>query len=201
MHARTTIKSIAAVALAVVAACSPPKPRTYGNSYDQYTPKVTPTKGERLPQHLTVDLARSANVAIFLVLPGRGIQLLYPADSTSNGFITQGQHLIETSVAKNALTDTSRLTRLPGQSQQQPQQGRNGRGAFDPSNLTGISLRGFLMIYASQDPLNYNTLKNSVAGISIPIDDDDALNTVWKLVRERTRTTGQWAAYATDFPP
>jgi hypothetical protein len=57
------------------------------------------------------------------------------------------------------------------------------------------------LIYASQDPLPYATLSSRVAGISVPIDDTDALNTVTKLIRETTRTTGRWAAFATDFPP
>jgi len=35
----------------------------------------------------------------------------------------------------------------------------------------------------------------------VPIDDTDALNTVTKLVRQTTKTTGRWAAFATDFPP
>jgi hypothetical protein len=39
-----------------------------------------------------------------------------------------------------------------------------------------------------------------VAGLSIPIEDDDALNTVTKLIRESTHTTGPWAAYATEYP-
>jgi hypothetical protein len=58
-----------------------------------------------------------------------------------------------------------------------------------------------LLIYAAQDPLPYATLSSRVAGISVPIDDTDALNTVMKLVRQTTKTTGRWAAFATDFPP
>jgi hypothetical protein len=40
-----------------------------------------------------------------------------------------------------------------------------------------------------------------VAGVSVPISDSDALNTVTKLIRETTHTTGPWAACATDYPP
>jgi hypothetical protein len=47
----------------------------------------------------------------------------------------------------------------------------------------------------------YHTLATRVAGLSVPIDDEDALNTVTKLIRETTQVSGPWAAYATDFPP
>jgi hypothetical protein len=40
-----------------------------------------------------------------------------------------------------------------------------------------------------------------VNGVTIPIEDDDALNTVTKLIRETTHSTGTWAAYAAEFPP
>ena len=111
---------------------------------------------------------------------------------------------METSLVKGgSLSDTSRLIR-------RPQQTGANRGAIDPRTgrvardtlpTFGFNQRGFLMIYASQQPLPYATLKTRVAGLTVPISDDDALNTVTKLVRETTRTTGPWAAYSTDFPP
>ena len=53
--------------------------------------------GERTPRHLTVQLAKPANVAVFLVVPGRGSTLLFPADSTQNQYVEAGSHLVETS--------------------------------------------------------------------------------------------------------
>lgn len=47
----------------------------------------------------------------------------------------------------------------------------------------------------------YLALSTRVSGISIPIEDNDALNTVTKLIRQTTKTDGPWAAFATDFPP
>ena len=189
------------VAAAVLVGCAAAKPHTFG-AYTQLSPKVAPQQGERSPQHLTVQLNQPANVAVFRVVPGRGSQLLFPADSMQSGFVQSGSHLVETSLARAALSDTSRLIRRPTQptgGQQRPQQGR-GRGGFDP-NGTGLNARGYLLVYASQEPLPYTTLLTKVSGISIPIDDSDALNTVTKLIRETTHTSGPWAAYATEFPP
>jgi hypothetical protein len=185
-------------------ACAAAKPRTYG-AYNDLTPKVSPKSGERAPQHVTIDVARASNVAVFFVVPGRASQLLFPADSTQSGFVQPGAHEVETSVAKLALTDSARLLRRPGitpgsispnDPRNQQQRGRNGGFPDNP-----LLNRGYLLIYASPEPLPYATLSTRVSGISIPIEDADALNTVTKLIRETTHTTGTWAAYATEFSP
>lgn len=182
-----------------IAACASGGPRVYGST-EQLAPKVAPQQGERVPQHLTVQLARPANVAVFLVMPGRGSQLLFPADSAASGYVEAGSHLVETSYRRVALSDTGRLIRQPNPGANRPGQQR-GRGARDTFPTFGFNQRGYLLIYASQEPLPYNILVNRVSGISIPIEDSDALNTVTKLIRETTRTTGPWAAYATEYPP
>lgn len=199
----------AGVLLVIVAACVHSAPHVYGQ-YTDLAPKVAPTAGERTPRHLTVQLAKAANVAVFLVVPGRGSTLLFPQDSTQSQFVEAGSHLVETAAAKAALNDTSHLNRLPASNQPPPGQrgqGRNGtrQPAFSRDSTMGLGVgfnqRGYLLIYASQQPLNYSLLTTRVAGISIPIDDDDALNTVWKLIRSVTQTSGPWAASAADFPP
>jgi hypothetical protein len=198
----------AGVVLVIVASCMHSAPHVYGQ-YTDLAPKVAPAAGERTPRHLTIQLAHPANVAVFLVVPGRGSTLLFPQDSTQSQYVEAGSHLVETVAAKNALSDTSHLARLPGSPNQPPTgqrgQGRNGNRqqslGRDSFPSFGFNQRGYLLIYASQQPLNYSLLASRVAGISIPIDDDDALNTVWKLIRSVTQTTGPWAASASDYPP
>jgi hypothetical protein len=191
---------VVAAVVGGLAACASGGPRVYGPTAD-LAPKVAPQQGERVPQHLTVQLGKPANVAVFLVMPGRGSQLLFPSDSAQSGFIEAGSHLVETSYRRAALSDSGRLIRQPNPgSRTQPQQGR-GRNPRDTFPTFGFNQRGYLLIYASQEPLPYNILANRVSGISIPIEDNDALNTVTKLIRAETRTTGPWAAFATEYPP
>ena len=195
------------IVLVIVSACVHGAPHFYGQ-YNDLAPKVEPTTGERTPRHLTVQLAKPANVAVFLVVPGRGSTLLFPADSVQSQYVEAGAHLVETSAAKLTTSDSSHLARLPNTGQ--PQQGQRGQGrngqrpsAFSrDSSIGGIGFnqRGYLLIYASQQPLNYSLLQTRVAGLSIPIDDDDALNTVWKLIRSVTQTTGPFAASAVEYP-
>lgn len=190
------------VLFVIVAGCVHSAPHLYG-AYGDMSPKVAPAPGERAPRHLTVQLAKPANVAVFLVVPGRASTLLFPQDSLQSQFVEAGSHTVETTIAKNALSDTSRLNRLPTQSQVPPRQGNRNttRPLRDSLPTFSFNQHGYLLIYASQQPLNWSLLSTRVAGISVPIDDDDALNTVWKLVRSVSQTTGAWAASASDYPP
>lgn len=199
MQVRTVCWALVA---AGTVACAAAKPHTFG-SYNDLTPKVTPKSGERAPQHVTIDVARPSNVAVFFVVPGRPSQLLFPADSTQSGFVQPGAHEVETSVAHQTLTDSARLARRPNQgtiNPNDPRQQQRGRNGF-PGDNGSLLNRGYLLIYATPDPLPYSVLSTRVGGISIPIEDNDALNTVTKLIRETTHTNGTWAAYATEFSP
>jgi len=188
--------------LAVIAGCATGGPAHFGQ-YTEFTPKVAATKGERQPLHVTVQLVKPANVAVFLVAPGRPSTLLFPADSVQPQLVEAGSHLLETSLARQAADTAGRGRR--GQPPQRDtvlnrQMGR-GRGGFGDATTFGFNQRGYLLIYASQEPMSYSALANLVSGISVPIDDTDALNTVTKLIRQSTKQQGPWAAFATDFPP
>lgn len=183
-------------------ACAAAKPHTYG-SYNDLTPKVSAKSGERAPQHVTIDVARPSNVAVFFVVPGRASQLLFPADSTQSGFVQTGAHEVETSLAHQALTDSARLNRRPNQgiNPNDPRQQQRGRSGGFPGDNNSLLARGYLLIYATPDPMPYSVLSTRVGGVTVPIEDTDALNTVTKLIRETTHTNGTWAAYATEFSP
>jgi hypothetical protein len=193
-----------AVLVGVLLGCASSQPHVFGQ-YNDLAPRVAPTHGERVPQHLTVEIARPANVAVFLVAPGRASRLLFPADSLQSAYVEAGSHLVETSLTRAALGDTSRLIRRatePSQGTRQPNaRGRGGAGGRDSLPMFALNQHGYLLIFASQEPLSYAALSSRVAGLSIPIEDGDALNTVTKLIRATTTRNGPWAAFATDFPP
>src|SRR5262249_50945095 len=65
------------VLLLGIVACVSSGPHMFGQ-YNDLSPKVAPQQGDKVPRHLTVQLARPANVAVFLVVPGRGSELLFP---------------------------------------------------------------------------------------------------------------------------
>ena len=124
-----------------------------------------------LPQHLTVQVGRPANVAVFCVVPGRGSTLLFPADSVQSGFVEAGSHLVETTLGRNALSDTSKLVRRP-QGQQGPpgtrptSQSRGNAGMGRDVPAFGFNQHGYLLIFASQSAMPYSILSTRVSGIS-----------------------------------
>src|SRR6478672_5462489 len=131
------------VLLAMFAGCMSSQPAHFGQ-YNDLGPKVAATKGERLPLHVTVQLAKPANVAVFLVAPGRPSTLLFPEDSVQPGFVEAGAHLVETSLVKQS-ADTGRLVRRPGQPGQPDQTGNRGggRGRGDLPTTFGFNQRGY----------------------------------------------------------
>jgi hypothetical protein len=197
-----------AVACVGLMACHASAPHKFGQFAD-LSPAVVATKGERQPLHVTVQLGRPANVAVFYVVPGRGSVLLYPSDSTASSYLESGSHLVSTSLAKSALSDSSRLIRRPANGDvpagtMNPRGGRGGstrNGMYGDAGTLGFNQRGYLLVYASQEAVPYSVLSSKISGLSLPAYDDDALNTVTKLLRENSHTNGPWAAYATDFPP
>ena len=97
------------LSLALLAACASAAARQYGQ-YQTLAPTVAKSPAERLPLHVTVNLAKAANVAVLLVTPGRGTLLLFPDDSTKSAALESGMHTLPTTFAHQ---DTSRLRREP----------------------------------------------------------------------------------------
>jgi hypothetical protein len=201
---------IAAGLITVATACASSGPHLFGQ-YNDLGPKVAAVKGERAPTHLDVTLSRPANVAIFLVVPGRASTLVYPADSTESEHLDAGTHQVQTAIGRAALSDTSRLVRRPNASGMGGIGGEGGgRGRMQGGNYgtasrdsvaNWLGAHGYLLVFAAQEPMSYAALAHRVAGLTVPIEDNDALNTVAKLIRESTKIVGPWSAYATDYPP
>jgi hypothetical protein len=179
--------------------------RQYGQ-YESLGPRVSSVPNERVPLHVNVELAKPANVAVFYVVPGRVTTLLFPDDSTRSTQLAAGSHQLSTTLARqSAAADSARnARRLPGgQPGGAPPAGRQ-RTSRDSGGMMGPNMLGahaFLLVFAADEPLSYSALSTKVAGISIPIDDTEALNTVAKLARETARSGRSWAAYATEFNP
>src|SRR3569623_1727537 len=102
-----------AMAAVLAAGCASSAPHEFGQ-YNNLGPKVEATPGESMPKHITVQLDKAANVAVFLVVPGRSTVLLFPGDSTDDQHIQAGAHVLSTSLAGVAVTDSPRFNnRMP----------------------------------------------------------------------------------------
>src|SRR5262245_61807819 len=183
----------ALLTVATLVACASNTARQYGE-YTAIAPRVSGVPNERAPLHVNVELARPANVAVFLVVPGRGATLLYPSDSGTATYVEAGTHQLATSLSKQARDSTMR--RGPLATAVGPQANPQGRGRRQTGGrdtmMAGpvLGARGYLLVFASQEPMAFRTLENRVGGVSIPIEDNEALNTVTKLIKATLRGSG-----------
>lgn len=184
-------------AAALAAGCaSAGKPRILGDN-PTFAPTVVLTATERVPIGVTLQLPEPAHVAMFLVRPGAETALIYASDTAQSGRMPAGSYEIATSYGRSASGDTARLIRRAPTTQRPPTQ---------PNTRTGRQQAmeeeegGFVLVYTSETPLSPDTLRQRVVGITVPIYDTDALNTVAKLVRS-TAPRGRWAAVAVEYLP
>lgn len=198
---RKYVKRILAVvpALALLACAGNPKPKTFGTATN-LTPTVEILGNDRLPLHLRVEMPESAQLAAFYVVPGEGTQLLYPADSAGSRRLPAGVQELSTSFAARALNDSSRLLRRPGRAPAPVDaQGIPQNGVPGERRANGIQEAGYVLVYVSQDSLDYKTLNERVIGVTIPGYSDEAFNTVMKLVRGAAKGSAPWTAIAVPF--
>jgi hypothetical protein len=197
------MRSIPKVAVLVgLTACAASAPIQLGN-YQAIAPRIDPVAKEAIPLHVQVALGRPENVAVFFVVPGRGATLLYPVDSASPTRLTAGAHILTTVLAQRTTRDSLHIAHpnTTGAPLQMPNTGpRNSAATVMSADSVGrVSTDGYLLLFATDDSLDYNTLQNRVTGISIPIENDAAVSTVTKLIKGTIRGNGAWAAYSTEF--
>ena len=168
--------------------------------YSVHSPSFTTVKGEARPTHLDVNLTSPGYVAVLFVIPGRGASLIYPGDSTTDNRLTAGAHALTTAFSdRSKLIDTTFFRGLPqrdtSRNRQRPEsQGQRMPGGrpFDPSTL---EREGYLLMIVTGDSLGYTSVARRVDGVTIPAEDEEALNTVAKMVVGTTRRNRPWSAY------
>jgi hypothetical protein len=195
------VKRSTTLALAVLlAACAGnPKPKTFGTA-GNLTPTVEILGNDRLPLHLRVEMPQAAHVAAFYVVPGEPTQMLFPADSSGSKRLPSGLQEISTRFANRALNDSSRLLRRPGRAPSPiDAQGIPQGGVPGDRRANGVMEAGYVLVYVSQDSLDYKTLNDRVIGVTIPGYSDEAFSTVTKLVRGASSGTSPWTAIAVPF--
>ena len=141
-------------------------------------------------------------MAAFYVVPGEGTQMLFPSDSVGSKRLPAGIQELSTAFANRALNDSSRLLRRPGRAPAPVDaQGIPQGGAPGDRRANGIQEAGYVLVYVSQDSLDYKTLSDRVIGVTIPGYSDEAFNTVMKLVRGAAVGGAKsiWSAIAVPF--
>lgn len=213
------LRRILIALVASAAACaSGPEIRKLGD-YGSVTPSFTTPKEQKTPSEMTVNLAQPAYVAALFVVPGRGAVIVYPSDTAMNAHVDAGTHTIPVHFAEAAFNRDSMLASM----RRQQGNGRGGqpprvrqdtmrrdttmRARGDSGRFTsfrgepgpGASPIGYLLLVASSNQIPLNTLQRRVNGITIPIDDDEALSTVMKLVKAALPDGSNLAGFAKEL--
>ncbi len=193
-------------AVVAATACASTPPRQYGQ-YSALQPRVSVVgkEGTR-PQQLAVTLNQPAYVTVLFVVPGRGATVIYPPDSTSTDQLRPGTQQVNVHFPARPPRDSLRLRGLPDQGR--TRRGRTGSPAptrrdttprFYADTSLAAASAGYLLAIATPSPLSYAALRQRVEGISIPMDDDEALNTVLKLARSTLPEDAAWAAQSKEI--
>lgn len=191
--------------LAATACASAPATRRLGD-YQALQPLFTTPPNEKSPSRITVNLAAPAYVAALYVVPGRGTAIVYPADSATDNHVGTGQQTIPIRFGEAPFNRDSLLAVFRRQQQESGRRPSPRDTARRDSSRTGAvrdpspaaSPIGYLLLVASPNSIPFTTLKRRVEGVTIPIDDDEALSTVMKLVKGMLPDGSPLAGYALE---
>jgi hypothetical protein len=207
-----------ATVVAASACASGPEIRKLGD-YPTVQPLFTTPQNQKTPSEITVNLARPSYVAALFVVPGRGAVIVYPTDTSADTHLDAGAHTIPIHFTERAYNRDSALAMLRRGNQGRGRGGnptpRTPRDTFpgDSARSRGDSSRvgafreaspgsspiGYLLLVASPREIPLMNLERRVNGITIPIDDDEALSTVMKLVKSTLPDGTTLAGYAREL--
>lgn len=203
------LSSLLLVLAAVTACASGPETHRLGE-YQISQPLFTTAPKPKTPREITVNLKSPEYVSVLFVVPGRGAVIVYPTDSSTNTRIDAGQHTVpvyfaETPLNRDSLYAAARReamgggTRMPRvRRDSMPRDTTRSLGGLrEPS--PGASPIGYLLLVTSPMPIPYSMLYRRVNGITIPIEDDEALSTVMKLVKSALPEGAPLAGYAQEL--
>src|SRR5688572_12013668 len=143
--------------------------------------RITAVDTAHPPNTVSLQLDEAGHIAVILVAPGHSATLVYPKDSTTNNQLGAGQHVISIRIpevlvlsdSQRAIALRTRDTTIFGARRSRPR----ATAPLLPSTPT------YLLVVSSPQPLSYPRIIEKTAGVSIPLDDQEALNAVGKAVK------------------
>jgi hypothetical protein len=194
--------------VSVTACSSAPQTRRLGD-YTASQPLFITPADQKTPRQITVNLQAPSYVAALYVVPGRGAVVVYPNDSTTDTHVDAGQHVVPMYFSERPFNRDSMIAAIRRETQGGTRVVRpstdSARARGDSARLglrdpgPGASPIGYLLLVASPSRIPYATLVHRVNGITIPIEDDEALSTVMKLVKAALPEGAPLAGYAREL--
>ena len=184
---------VGTAALAAGACASAPKAGAIGETPETPT-RIAAVDSGVPPRSVSVQLDQPAYTAVLLVAPGHSATLLYPRDSTTDNRLSAGSHTLSVTVPASLLeSDSARIAGLIRQrdsSRARPSGPTIRTPALPPTTPT------YLLVVTSPQPLSYRRIVDKTTGVSIPLDDLEALNAVGKAVKSTIEAEPRaWSGY------
>lgn len=187
-----------AVTIGLVLLTSCARQAKFGPLGDSPTPpsptRITAVDSALPPRQLSVQLDQPGYAAVILVAPGHSATILYPADSATDNRLAAGSHTLRFQIPEMLVqTDSQRMaaitrTRDSGFSARRARP--RGMTPLSPSTPT------YLLVFTSPQQLSLERMREKTTGVSIPIDDMEALNAIAKAMKSTLASEPrEWAGY------
>jgi hypothetical protein len=146
------------------------------------------------PRNLSVQLDQAGYATVILVAPGHSATILYPADSTVDNRLGAGSHTLTVQIPEALVqTDSQRMAAIT----RARDSGFSARRTR-PRGITPLSpaTPTYFLVITSPQQLSYSRMREKTAGVSIPIEDMEALNAIAKAVKSTLAAEPrEWAGY------
>lgn len=181
--------------LAVAACATQTTSGALGDSPSPASPtRITAVDTALPPQNVTLQLDQAGSATVILVAPGHSATLLYPSDSTTDNRLSAGKHVLRIQIPEFLVQSDSQRAAAIARARDSGFSARRTRprGTMPllPTTLT------YLLVVTSPQQLSFTRVRERTAGVSIPLEDMEALNAVAKAVKGTlAREPRVWAGY------
>jgi hypothetical protein len=170
----------AALTIGTAACASAPKAGAIGET-PAVPARITAVDSGRPPRNVSVQLDQQSYAAVLLVAPGHSATLLYPADSTTNNRLDAGTHVLPVTVPERLVQTDS--VAIAGLIRARDSARVRVRGPTMRTPPIPTATPTYLLVITSPQQLDYQRIVARTVGVSIPLQDLEALNAVGKAIK------------------
>jgi hypothetical protein len=188
----------AATSLGLLAFLASAKHATSGALGDSPSPpsptRITAVDSTRPPQSISLQLDQPGFVVVMLIAPGHSATLLYPPDSATDNRRSAGAHTLRVEIPEQLVQTDSQRAAAMARARDSGFSARRTR----PRGVTPLlpTTPTYFLVITSPQQLSFSRVREKTAGVSIPLEDMEALNAVAKAVKSTLASEPrEWAGY------
>lgn len=188
----------AAKSIVLLASLACAKQATFGALGDSPSPpsptRITAVDSTRPPRSISLQLDQPGFVVVMLIAPGHSATLLYPPDSATDNRLAAGAHTLRVEIPEQLVQTDSQRAAAMARARDSAFSARRTR----PRGMTPLlpTTPTYILVITSPQQLSFSRVREKTVGVSIPLDDMEALNAVAKAVKSTlANEPREWAGY------